>query len=90
MITKVYLVEEQSCINGNCINNLIGIFASLDKAQDAYEDAKYAAEEEFQPDESWYKEENTQSTDMYYELMDNTNAPEKYYQLQLEERPLIH
>lgn len=85
---KVYLVEEESCLHGDCMHNLIGVYSSLEKARDAYENAIIQAEEDFKPDEHWYKDENVQSTDRYFELMDDVNAPEKYYQLQLEERPL--
>lgn len=86
--TKVYLVEEQSCISGDCMHNLIGIYSSLEKAQNVYENIKHKAEKKFNSNESWYKNESTQSTNIYYELMDNTIAPEKYYSLQLEEKPL--
>lgn len=88
-ITKVYVVEEFSCIHGDAVFTIIGIYSSLDKAQEAYEYFKSIIERDSNCDETWYKDENTQSTNMYFELMDNNIAPEKYYQLQLEEKPLL-
>lgn len=88
-VTKVYLVEEYSCIYGDEMRTVIGIYSSLDKAQVAYEEAKHKAECDLKPDESWVRVENTQSTDMYFEMMDDIDVPEKYYSLQLEEQPLL-
>lgn len=89
METKVYLVQEWSCIYGDGGNFIVGIYSSLDKAQVAYEKAKYEAERDLKPDESWYRDEVTQSTDMFFEMMDNTIGPEKYYSIALEEKPLL-
>lgn len=88
-ITKVYVVKEIYCLYGDTKNDIIGIYASLDKAQVAYEKIKDEAERDLKPKESWYKDETTTSTDMYYELMDDLNMPEVHYQLELEEMPLL-